>query len=270
MRPVLFDDHKKDKFEDKEFKGKVSGKDFSRNDFRRVYAVDIVFENVNFKQVNFEECYFRNCTFIRCDFTGSKFRDCYLMGSKFPGCLFRYIVFYETLIDDGFLERYLPSEENLARDLVRALRVNFSQIGNYDGVNKAAKKEVELTGVHLYKAAYSNEGYYRSKESYSGVNRLFFLLSHARWKLENWVWGNGESIFRVVLFGVFFIFLSSFLVYDPCEIGFYDAFLSTWYEFWDVDPDFIIDQNVSVLLAAGRFLLFGLFISVLVKRMEKR
>jgi len=143
-------DNKKIKLEDVEFTTDISNEDFSRHDFVRVFAVGRVFTKISFKQVNFSTCYFRNCRFIGCDFTGAFVKETNLRGSQFENCTFRYVAWEKSQLDDDFLDCCLPSEENLARDLVRSLRVNFSEIGNYEAVNRAASIEVDLTGKHTY------------------------------------------------------------------------------------------------------------------------
>ncbi|OEE60617.1 hypothetical protein A1OK_10475 [Enterovibrio norvegicus FF-454] len=263
-------DHIKEKFQDKEFDEDESGSNYSKKIFERVFAVGKTFTDVNFIQTNFSACYFRNCRFIRCNFTGASFKECYLMGSNFPECTFKYTTFSSTHLDDKFLDNYLPPEENLARDLVRALRVNFSQVGNYEGVNKAAELEVKLTGVHLYKATYSKEAYYRTKEKYSGLSRVGYFISHAKWRFLDLIWGNGESIFRVILSSFLFVFIISLLVFTPCEIDFNDAFFSTLYQFWGVRPELILPKYISMFLTVGRLIFFSLFISILIKKLAKR
>lgn len=238
--------------------------------FERVFAVGKVFINVNFSQTNFSSCYFRNCKFIRCNFTGTSFKDCYLIGSNFPECIFKYTTFSSTHLDDKFLDNYLPPEENLARDLVRALRVNFSQVGNYEGVNKAAELEVKLTGIHLHKATYSKEAYYRTKEKYSGLNRVGYFFSHAKWKFLDLLWGNGESITRVLISSFIFVFIISFLVYSPCTMNFSDALISTLYQFWGVNSDITPPKYILMFLTVGRLIFFSLFISILIKKLAKR
>lgn len=263
-------EHKKPKIQDQEFDDDEIDVSYSQTNFERVYAVGKTFTNVNFSQANFIDCYFRKCRFVRCNFTGATFKSSYLVGSNFPECTFKYTTFSTTHLDDKFLDKYLPSEENLARDLVRTLRVNFSQIGNYDGVNKAAKLEVKLTGVHLYKAAYSNESYYRAKDKHSGLSRIGSILSHAKWKLLDLIWGNGESITKVVISSILFILLVSFLIYKPCEIDFSNALSSTLYQFWGVKPNIELPKYYSMALTAGRLVFFSLFISILIKKLAKR
>lgn len=142
-------EHKKAIIENKEFLGEVRGENLSLTELTRVYAVGVTFVDVNFKQSNFSLCYFRNCRFIKCDFPGAHISESNFRGSQFEECDFRYTTWEKTFLDEHFLDTCLPSEENLARDLVRSLRVNFSQIGNYEAVNKAASIEVSLTGQHL-------------------------------------------------------------------------------------------------------------------------
>ena len=155
----------------------------------------MAFFDVSFKQCDFANCYFRNCRFIRCNFTGATIKESNFRGSQFEECNFRYTSWEKTILDEHFLDTCLPSEENLARDLARSLRVNFSQIGNYDAVNKAASIEVSLTGQHLYNAAYSRQSYYRSK--YKGWSLRFPLkfMFHGKpskpvdeeWRRSPWV-----------------------------------------------------------------------------------
>ena len=190
-------DNKKPRIEDAEFTDDLSDDDFTRHDLVRVFAVKKVFTKVSFKQSNFVGCYFRNCRFIGCDFTGAFVKESNLRGSQFENCTFRYTSWEKSHLDDDFLDHCLPSEENLARDLVRSLRVNFADIGNYEAVNRAASIEVHLTGRHLYKAAYSNESYYRSK--YKGWQRISHAAQHVRWKALDLLWGNGESIVRILI-----------------------------------------------------------------------
>ena len=152
---------------------------------------------MSFKQSEISDCYFRNCRFIRCDFTGANISRSNFRGAQYEECKFQYSTWEHTQLDEEFLYNCLPSEENLARDLVRSLRVNFGHIGNYAAVNRAASIEVALTGQHLYHAAYSKQSYYRSK--YKGWDRVTHIIRHARWKALDLLWGNGESIFRILI-----------------------------------------------------------------------
>lgn len=262
-------DHSKPIIEDKEFSSDVRDQDLARQVLRRVYAVEKTFIGVSFKQSEISECYFRNCRFIRCDFTGASIRRSNFRGSQYEECKFQYSTWEHTQLDEEFLENCLPSEENLARDLVRSLRVNFGQIGNYAAVNKAASIEVMLTGQHLFHAAYSKQSYYRSK--YKGWIRVLHAARHARWKALDLLWGNGESIVRIFLTGVSIVILwAIFLAWGNPQFSWPQSLFVVAHAFWGVTSSPYLPSHQLTLLTIVRFVLFGLFMAVLVKRLARR
>lgn len=262
-------EHKKAVIENKEIRGDVQGEDLSTKEFSRVFAVGVAFVDVSFKQCDFFHCYFRNCRFIRCDFTGANIKESNLRGSQFEECNFRYTTWEKTLLDEHFLDTCLPSEENLARDLARSLRVNYSQIGNYEAVNKAASIEVNLTGQHLYNAAYSRQSYYRAK--YKGWSRLVHAIGHARWKALDLLWGNGESIVHVAGSGLVVIVIAAlFVMQEQSQFLFPVAFWAAFSNFWGVQGATTVPDSYVVMLTIIRFILFGLFMAILVKRLSRR
>lgn len=262
-------EHKKDIIENKEFRDEVRNEDLSMREFSRVFAVDVAFVEVSFKQCDFSRCYFRNCRFIRCDFTGANIKESNLRGSQFEECNFRYTTWEKTYLDEHFLDTCLPSGENLARDLARSLRVNFSQIGNYEAVNKAASIEVSLTGQHLYNAAYSRQSYYRAK--YKGWSRVIHAMDHARWKALDLLWGNGESIVRVAVAGLVVVVVAAFsLTRGDLQLLFSDALWSTLSHFWGVHGGTKLPDFYAVALTVIRYVLLGLFMAILVKRLSRR
>jgi hypothetical protein len=260
--------HVKKKVKDQEIVGPLSGENLSQNELLRVYAVKIIFTDVKFNQCNITSCYFRNCRFIRCDFTGAIIKDTNFKGAQFEECSFRYSVWEKTFLDEGFLDNCLPSEENLARDLVRSLRVNYAQIGNYQAVNKAASIEVKLNGQHLFNAAYSKQAYYRSK--YKGFARVQFALRHALWKELDLLWGNGESVARVVIWGLLSVAGFGIAIWLSCNLPFTEAIGTAVSVFWGVKPHRDIAPAFIVSLTVIRYVLFGLFMAILVKRLSRR
>lgn len=262
-------DHSKPIIEDKEFSSDVRDQNLSQQVLRRVFAVEKTFSGVSFKQSEISESYFRKCKFIRCDFTGASIRRSNFRGSQYEECRFQYSTWEHTQLDEEFLDNCLPSEENLARDLVRSLRVNFGHIGNYTAVNKAASIEVMLTGQHLFHAAYSKQSYYRSK--YKGWLRILHAILHIRWKALDLLWGNGESIIRVFLTGVFAIFLwGSCLAWSNPLLSWSQSLVEVAYAFWGVSEGTSLPSHQLVLLTIVRFVLFGLFMAILVKRLARR
>lgn len=263
------EDHSKPHIEDKEVAADVRDEDLSRHVLRRVFAVGKTFVGVKFKQSDISDCYFRNCRFIRCDFTGANISGSNFRGSQYEECKFQYSTWEHTHLDEEFLDNCLPSEENLARDLVRSLRVNFGHIGNYAAVNKAASIEVALTGLHLYHAAYSKQSYYRSK--YKGWDRFTHAIRHARWKALDLIWGNGESIIRVLISGATVIFLwAGVLAWTDPNFTWPQSLVSVTYAFWGVDTSPPLPRHEFTTLSVIRFTFFGLFMAILIKRLARR
>lgn len=262
-------EHRKVRIEDQEFDGEIT-ESFEQKELIRTFAVGVVFKGVSFKQTVISNCYFRKCKFIRCDFTGTQIKESNFKGASFEECQFRYSTWEKTYLDDNFLDGCLPPEENLARDLVRSLRVNFAQIGNYEAVNKAASIEVALTGRHLYNAGYSRQAYYRSKPQYQGIGRLSHIAQHARWKALDLLWGNGESILRVMLTGgAAILAAAALLVTSEKSFGYLEVLTISFQAFWG-NTERPIPAELTVGLTICRFVLFGLFMAILVKRLSRR
>ena len=259
----------KEKLVDKEFYAETRDADLSQRQLERIYAVDQVFVKVSFSQSVLTSCYFRKCRFIECDFTGATMINCNFKGASFDGCTFKYTSWERTLLEDGFLDICLPSEENLARDLVRSLRVNFAEVGNYEAVNRAASIEVKLTGQHLQNAAFSNQSYYRAK--YKGWNRVLQVGAYLNWRALDLLWGNGESLSRVVASGgVVVTLVAVWYIFSKPEIGFTHALLAALAHFFGVEHQPAMSPVLSILLTAVRFVLFGLFMAILIKRLSRR
>ena len=99
-------------------------------------------------------------------------------------------------IDEHVLSTGCPGTENLKMRFARSLRVNYQQLGNADAVNKAIAVELEATRVHLEKSWRSNESYYRRK--YAGAQRALQLLRWIQFITLDWIWGNGESVGKLL------------------------------------------------------------------------
>ena len=263
------ENYSKKLIQDKEFISDVREESLAQVVLRRVYAVNKAFVDVSFKQSEISRSYFRNCCFIRCDFTGANIKSSNFRGAKYEECKFQYSTWEHTQLDEEFLDNCLPSEENLARDLVRSLRVNFGHIGNYTAVNKAASIEVSLTGRHLFLAAYSKQSYYRSK--YRGLDRFLQGFRHLRWKLLDLLWGNGESLYRVFFSGIFIILVwSTYLAWQFPEASGMESFKTILLAFWGAPIQLQLPSVHIAAITAIRFVLVGLFMAILIKRLARR
>jgi len=213
---------------DQKFTGDIGESKYTNHVFTRLVAKDRRFTKVNFRYSFFESSYLRDCHFDSCDFTGCRFTNTNLSGSKFSGCKFEYATFEKTLIDPIILDTECPGFENLKLRFARTLRTNFQQIGDAAAANKAMNVELAATATHLSKAVWSNERYYR--QHYSGLTRLKAVLDWADFKILDFVWGNGENLFR--LFRFVLLLLVIMAVYDTvCYHGEVEQLSSYWTSF---------------------------------------
>jgi len=239
----------------------------------RLIADKIKFHEVDFKYTEFNDSYFRNCTFESCDFTGCKFITVNFYGAKFIGCKFEYSAFSNTIISHDILNTNCPSWENIKLKFARTLRTNFLQIGDTDGVNKAIQVELRATEAHLYKAWHSNESYYRNK--YKGFNKTKKQFEWIKFKIMDFIWGNGERIGKL-LRSVFFVILIMTII-DVLKYGKRDQINSYWISFLAMPGIFLGVSSPSYynslylsLIVIIRLLTIGFFLSMIIKKFNRR
>lgn len=245
----------------------ITQANYDRTRFRFTAARKNHFRAVSFKYCVFEDCYFRDCRFEDCDFTGAVFRNSVLRGSTFDGSRFDYCRFAHSLVPVSILERHMPGYENVALELARSLRVNYAQVGDSEGVNRAISAELRATRTHLEKVAWSNESYYRNK--HRGFERAVKVLEYYWFFVLDFVWGHGESLPKLLrtialAYGILVIFLyrSSGGFLSAAR----DAFLLAWGNYAAAAQ---IPMAAAIILAL-RTLVLGLFVTVLVRRLSRR
>jgi hypothetical protein len=258
---------------DKKFVADVAGAQFANRLFVRLVAKGRRFTDVDFKYSIFDTCYLRNCTFDSCDFTGCRFIGTNLHGTGFTGCKFDYASFERTLIDNDVLDVGCPGPENLKLRFARTLRMNYQQLGDAKSVNKAMGVELRATEIHLHKAWHSNESYYRKK--YKKWDRFKAFLEWVEFKVLDFIWGNGESVPKLLRTVLVILVLMSLID----AIAFKDAqrLRSYFQAFLDAPQIFlgtVFPKNYSELYLTGillvRLVMFGFFMSIIIKRFNRR
>ena len=79
----------------------------------------------------------------------------------------------------------------------RNLRLNFSQLGDAKAVNRAISIELEATEQYLRNSWSPRRiSYYQKK--YPGWKQVWQFFRWIEFKLLDVLWGNGESIFKLV------------------------------------------------------------------------
>lgn len=269
----MIKDSGREKLSDKRFDSVVAKDKFVNKLFERLVALDIEFKNVNFSYCIFDAAYIRNCSFQDCNFTGCRFLNCNLMGSSFSGCKFDYATFDKSNIDNDILENGCPGPDNLKLKFARSLRLNYQQIGDSKSANNAIAIELQATGAHLYKAWESKESYYRNK--YKGFDRLKMFGEWLEFKALDLIWGNGESVLklcRAVIIILCIIVLHHVLNYGDPKL------VSSYFEALAISPQILLgtllppqySASFLTMVVLVRLIMFGFFMSIIIKRFNRR
>lgn len=269
----MIKDSGREKLPDKKFDSPVSKEKFINKLFERLVALKVEFKNVDFRYCIFDAAYLRNCSFEDCDFTGCRFLTCNLAGSSFNGCKFDYATFDKTHIDSDILEVGCPGPENLKLKFARSLRLNYQQIGDAKSANKAISIELQATEDHFHKAWISKESYYRKK--YKGIDRLKVFGEWIEFKLLDLIWGNGESTWKLCRT----VLVVLLIITGVHAIGFGDPNLvKSYIEAMLISPQVflgIIKPPAYPMLYLTaiflvRLIMFGFFMSIIIKRFNRR
>lgn len=258
---------------DKKFDCDERNSKFENHLFLRLVAKSKLFEKVKFRYTIFDSCYLRDCRFDSCDFTGCRFVSTNLHGSKFSGCTFDYAIFERTNIDPSILDDGCPGMENLKQKFARTLRTNYQQLGDAPAVNKAMAVELQAAEIHLWKACWSNEAYYRKKyRSWLRIKTIFEWLS---FKLLKYIWGNGESAIRLLISAVFLTAVIAGIDIiqfgDPTTLGGYVASMERAVEiFLGVLSPPEYSRFALALVTLARLIFVGFLLSIIIKKFNRR
>lgn len=263
----------RERIEDKIFNEEITNNNYHNKLFVRIGAKKKKFNNVDFSHTYFEHCYFKNCAFNSCNFNGCKFINCNFSGSSFPGSIFDYAIFEKTFIDDDILDNNCPSHDNVTKKFARSLRINFQSLGDSESVNKAIEVELRATKNHLFDSWNSNKRYYREK--YGGLLRIKMFFHWLYFKTQEFIWGNGESLYKLIRTGILFLLLMTFIdVYSfhnwECFPDYYNSLINMPSLMFGVKNDSSYSELYLSLITLCRLIGFGLFMSILIKKFNRR
>jgi hypothetical protein len=240
---------------------------------QRLVAKGKTFRNVDFSYSIFDHCYFRKCRFDSCNFTGCKFLSTNFEGSHFTECKFNYTHFERTNIESTILDDQCPPFENVKQRFARTLRINYQSLGDVEGVNKAMRVEMEATILHYHKAWKSNELFYREK--HKGFDRVKLFFKWLEYKSLEFIWGNGESIWKLMRFVIISTLLMSIIdLYISHECFTLWSLIHSFFRMPQILLAVSTPSNYPVgylsFLVFFRLLFFALFVSVFVRRLSRR
>ncbi|WP_177734721.1 pentapeptide repeat-containing protein [Flavobacterium inviolabile] len=248
----------------------------------RCVATNFLFENIDFSKTIFDSCYLKDCRFINCKFEGAKFINCNLQGSYFELCNFDYVIFEKTFVDDEIFE-CAPKKDNLKYKFARSLKLNYASIGDYIKASKAVSIELDATKSHLKDSWLSGDEWYKKK--YGGIKRRTEqFIKWCKVCALDFVWGNGESLKRLIRFNIiiffiltlvdatisknkygFFEFINTFLIKVPCQYLGITVKNESNIEYFSYYPN-----SLNLFLIIVRMISFGLLMSIIIKKYNRR
>jgi len=169
------------------------------------------FKNCKINQSIIKDCYLREAEFNNVDFTGSRFIDCNLEKAQFKFCDFRYVTFSGCRINLQEILGNSPSEPNLLRRFLRELRRNEESMGERQEADLILIKEIHAERESLRQEILANNSYNKKKGT-SG-SRFVALLKLIKSNLEDFFWGHGLKLFRLMRSGIFMILLFAALIF---------------------------------------------------------
>jgi len=275
IEDILFKENNNKKIEDKQFIRDMNCEIFENKILVRATAKQLSFSHVKFNYCIFEHCYFRQCVFDSCEFIGCKFISSNFYGSNFVGCNFIYSTFEKTLVELDSLMGSLPPEENLRAKLLRSLRVNFQQQGDVNSVNRVIRLELKAAKEHLLKSWVSNKIYYRGK--YKEWDRFKKFIEWTTFQLLDLIWGNGESVYKLcrtvlLILSIISIHEIYYLKNSDSTSDIIQAILNSPSIFFGIHNTTTTNfgEITLTIIYFIRLVIFGLFMSILIKRISRR
>lgn len=262
---------------------RVSDKFFIRIHFIDIGAKETTFKNCDFSHSIFTRAYFRNAKFIDCKFIGVRFYDCNFRHAELSNCDFKYANFQHTLIPTSEVIANLPEWPNVKRELLQAHRSNAQSLGDNDAAQIYIREEMAALREHYRRAREKKEAYYAAK--YKGINRWIEVRWRSFTLWLGWItWGYGEypsillrfAVLSLIVLGIIVTLQTSVLFQGMMlpQIGTaaWEGFKSTIFIFLGLPSAGLLSVHwiLMAIIVLLRYVLLGLFISVIFRRFSKR
>ncbi|GAB5524801.1 MAG: hypothetical protein Roseis2KO_26730 [Roseivirga sp.] len=153
------------------------------------------------------------------------------------------------------------------------MRKNFQSLGDAESANTAIKIELDARQSHLKKSWSSNESYYRQK--YIGLKRFLAFIKWSKFRFQEIIWGNGESTKKLLRSGLILWVIMT--IYDVSLTGnsnelssYGSSFIKMPQIFLSIERPIEYSNLYLSIIFIVRIIAFGLFMSILLKRFNKR
>ena len=268
----------------------ISSQFFDDNEIKQKEFYHCFFSNVSFKNSQLKDLTFLNCTFFNCYFKEAKMQKCKITGCRFINCNFRKLIspndekeknifqyshFKNCYIEYVFIEKNLPEEPNISKEIIKNLEIETYQLGIYEEYLQYKLKRIELDEKQLWKAYRRadewNKGHFTEKESKRAGWKWVYS------KLMGVMWGHGEKF--LPLFLSFFIFLCVFTILFKIvgNIEWHNAILASIENILSVNSNSIEMTNQSLAVRLVQIfqrifsvLFLALFISLFTRRILRK
>lgn len=254
---------------------------------------DSIFEDMGFKESVFSECNFSHNTFINCyfkkvqmwdvNFTGSRFINCNFDEAEISHSSFIYCSFENCFIPYQAMVENLPTEANLRERLCRNLSIESLNSGNdkdykmyfYDMKAAGEKNNFETFRIQ-------RRPYYRKK---TFDQRVSAFLAFVNSKVNKYLWGYGENMGRLcfillcIVVGFAGLFFSPFSVImdgygNACEVSLGQTLYISIMNLCTISAGYYAGNGMTKVFFGIENILgvlfFGLFVSVIVKNINRR
>lgn len=173
---------------------KIENQDFKNSVLEDVDGKEVAYVNCDFSYSIVVRGYFHKSRFENCKFIGTRFVDTNFRTATFELCQFSYSDFNRCLISVPQMLANLPTFANVRWELLHNIRANMRAIGDARHESDLVWQEID-TEIEHWRAIVRSQGGYYGK--YSRKERWLARLRHSRLLAERYVWGHGESLFRL-------------------------------------------------------------------------
>ena len=239
------------------------------------------FRDSHFINCVFVSCYFRKTLFSGCKFDGCKFIDCDLPKVRIQGSSFIFPRFTGTFIPFDEMQPNLPPEPELRSIAATELAREAQAAGHAKDARLYRIEAIRATEGHLWAGFRASTSWYR--ERYDVAARLD---AGVRWfgsQVNRLLWGNGERGWVLLRSFFVLVFVLFPLVFYVARSGLQSAGRTTLSDYLLLSADNATGRSgfsgvatvstttrifTGLELAVG-FMLFGLFVTILFRRITR-
>lgn len=258
--------------------GNFENLEIKHSTFANIGLYKSKFIRCKFQQCVFIECYFRYAELQYIDFTGCKFIKCNFGSTKIENSTFMYASFEQCYIKYDILKFNFPLiENNLTWKLCLNMERECLNIGDASDADKyfwAAKNAADrnLKDIILLRNTYE-------RDRYNIINQCKAFYRLVLSKLNRFVWGYGESIYKlirssflvIILYAVFY-YKSSAL--QPSHVSnLYESILFSLQIFFNLSPTYDVATVLkTAIISEGVFgvIFLGLTITAFFRFINRR